>query len=213
MVKQPAKEFFKGGFCMTKYKICLLIMTLVILLSACGKGEVLSDETALSNDSVVSGAGESDPSASKVLIKASKLTEEMAQYTEVSSYVGDVDRDGVDERVVLSTAAQRDSKGEFLWNDGQNWALYIEDRENVFILLDEYIQAGNVYFDVSDYYMKDGAVPKIGAIITTGAGFFINNYTFLSEEKAYVREVVYDTQSVTEGGINRRFSSVPAINK
>lgn len=198
---------------MKKFKICMFVLALLILFSGCSKDKSSLGETSLTDNNAISDAGESGFQAVKDLIKESKLTEEMAQYTEVTSYVGDIDKDGADERVVLSTAAQRDAKGEFLWNDGQNWALYVEDRENVFILLDEYIQAGNVYFDVSDYYMKDGAVPKIGAIITTGAGLFINNYTFLPDEEAYICEVVYDTQSVTEGGINRRFSSVPAINK
>ena len=147
-------------------------------------------------------------------IKAESLSEKISNMTEVTSYVGDMDADGTDERIVLSTSAGRDAKGDFLWNDGQSWALYVVDGPNdAYLLFDEYVQAGNVYFDVADYYLKDGPKPKITLTVSTSAGLSIKNFAFEKEKSAYVEEVLFDTKDVTEAGINKRFSSIPEIIK
>ncbi|MDD4688591.1 MAG: hypothetical protein PHE51_02460 [Eubacteriales bacterium] len=144
----------------------------------------------------------------KVNISSEKLPEELKKYTEVSSYTGDIDGDEKDETIVLSTSAQKDQNGEFVWDDGQKWALYItENADDAYILYDDYVQLGNVEFDVSDYYMNDGTDTKVTVTISTGAGLKLINYSYDKETHGYAQEVVYDTDSITTGGINRRFSS------
>jgi len=144
-------------------------------------------------------------------IEASTLPANVLDWTEVSRYTGDVDGDGANENVVLVTEAKKDKNGEFLWNDGQDWAVFVEDTNGVYILLDKFVQAGSVYFDVSDYYMNDGAQPKILITETTGAGLVLKTYTYSETENGYVEETIYDTGAVTEAGINRRFTSFPEI--
>ena len=107
------------------------------------------------------------------------------------------------------TSAEYDDDGEFFWNDGQDWALYVDDRDTKYLLLKSYINAGSPYFEVSDYYLKDGAKPEISLIVSSGAGFSMKNYCFSEDENGYVESVIFDTKDVTEGGINRRYSSIP----
>ena len=191
---------------MKKLKCLMLLIAALVLVSGCGK-ENIEQNNLGENNAVIQ-----QEQIQKAEIKASVLSAEISKMTEVTSYVGDTDGDGTDEKVVLATSAERNGKGEFLWNDGQSWALYVYDKENgAYILYDGFVQAGNVNFEVSDYYMKDGAVPKISVIVSTGAGFSLKNYTFLKESNAYVEDVVFDTKNVTEGGINRRFTSVPEL--
>ncbi len=192
---------------MKTLRLTLITLMLIFALTGCNGNntqtpQIEEGENALQNEAVV-----------QQVVKAQTLPAGIAAFTEVTSYTGDVDADGTDERVVLSTEAEREPSGEFLWNDGQDWALYVEDTNGVYVLLDQYIQAGNAYFEVSDYYMKDGAEPKISVMITTGAGFSLKTYGFSKTENGYVEETVYDTGSVTEAGINRRFSSFPEIIK
>ena len=129
--------------------------------------------------------------------------------TGVTSYVGDTDGDGTDEKVILATSAERNSKGEFLWNDGQNWALYVDDKEEgTYVLYDGFVQAGNFEGAIKAIKEYWGA---ISVIVSTGAGFSLKNYTFNKENKTYTEEELYDTKNVTEGGINRRFTSIPEL--
>lgn len=189
-------------------EICVasLAMLLVFVASGCGENNALPEGS--------SGENNDSPNPQELVIKQQKLPEKLAGYTEVSSYVGDVDGDGSDEKLVLSTSAERDTNGEFLWNDGQNWALYVTDKENGdYIFLDRFVQAGNVYFEVSDYYMEEGAQPRISVIVSTGAGFSVKTYSYSNDKQGYEETNIYTTDEVTVGGINRRFTSIPDIIK
>lgn len=143
------------------------------------------------------------------VIKPSEIPDEVYSWNKVSEYVGDINGDGEEEKVVLATSAEYNKDGEFLWNDGQNWALYVNANDSDYLFLKEYLNTGSVYFEVSDYYMKNGAEPKINVIVSTGAGFSMKSYGFSAAEGGFVEEEVYSTKAVTEGGINRRFSSFP----
>ncbi len=188
-------------------KLALILTAFIFALSGCSEKPEENSET---NDPVQNIEVQTE----KNILISQPIPEKVAGFTEVVSYVGDCDGDGSDETVILSTAAERDSNGEFLWNDGQNWALYVKDNaEDTYILYDGYVQAGNVYFDVSDYYMSDGAKPIITVTVSTGAGMTIKNYSYSKEDNGYIESSVYDTQEIAEGGINRRFTSIPEILK
>ncbi len=188
-------------------KLLIVLTVIVFMFSGCGDKPVKNPGTADEQDNIVVDNREN-------ILVSQVISEKIAGYTEITSYVGDCDGDGSDETIVLSTAAERDEKGEFLWNDGQNWALYVKDSANeAYVLFDGYVQAGNVHFDVSDYYMKDGTKPVITVTVSTGAGLLIKNYVFSEADKGYAEEEVYNTRNITEGGINRRFTSVPEILK
>ncbi len=188
---------------MKRFKGILTFLMVVMLLSGC------KNNVSIDDNRPINGSDEQQ----NIEIKAQKLPDKIAGFTEITSYTGDTDADGTDETVVLATSAERDEKGKLLWNDGQNWALYVKDSsvDGCYILLDEYVQTGNVYFEISDYYMKDGAKPFISVIVSTGAGFSVKNYSFSKEKSTYEEETLFDTKNVTEGGINRRYTSIPDI--
>lgn len=193
---------------MKNFKIILVLLITLLMISGCGK----KDDTIVPPSETGNDMPETK-NEQLVEIKPQKISAEIADLTEVTSYVGDVDGDGNDETVVLSTSAERNAKGEFLWNDGQDWALYVKDTADAYVLFDGFVQLGSVYFEISDYYMKDGAEPRISVIVSTSAGFSVKNYAFEKEKSAYIEDVLFDTRDVTAGGINRRFSSLPEIDK
>ena len=188
---------------MKNLKVILLTLCLILALAGCS---VKPSEVPEQPEKP-----EPEVTIKPTVISAQTLPVSVAGYEEITSYVGDVDADGTDERIVISTGAERAKNGEFLWNDGQEWAVFVEDTNGVYMLLDKFVQAGSVYFDVSDYYMKDGAQPKILVTETTGAGLILKTYTYSKNENGYVEETIYDTNAVTEAGINKRFTSFPEI--
>ena len=191
-------------------KILLILVSGIICLAGCNPEDVETDYNNLNSE--INSATGSESNTSKTIV-ASELPKTSANWSEINRYTGDVDGDGADEDVILMTSAERNAEDEIIWNDGQEWILYIKDNDLTYVLLDKYIQTGNVYFEVLDYYMNSGAEPRINVMVSTGSGFSMNSYTFDSDKNVYLEENVYDTSKVTEGGTNRRFSSVPEIVK
>ena len=184
---------------MKKIKLLFVLALVVLAVSGCNKNTDVT-ENPVTEPGIESKAE---------VIKATEISADVLDRNEVASFTGDLDGDGADERVVLVTSADRDNDGEFLWNDGQNWALYVDDREEDYLLFNQYLSAGYPYFEVSDYYTENGAEPKIKIIVSTGAGFSVTSYGFSKTEGGYVKDMIYDTAEITEGGINRRYSSFP----
>ncbi len=156
-----------------------------------------------------SGKGDSEKkdSENKIEIKATMLPDKIKNRTEIDRYSCDVDGDGEEETVVLLTDAECGTDGKLVRNDGQEWFLYVNDNESNYVLLDEYVQNGDVNFDIADYYTSDGTVTKIIVTVSTGSKLCITSYS--CKDGLYTGEVLYDTGDVTDGGINRRYSSVP----
>ncbi len=186
---------------MKKFGLVLALLGLILVFGGCNK-----DTTEPPVDTPVT-------ETEKVVIKPSVISDDVLEWHEVCQYTGDVDGDGIDENVVLRTSAEYDEDGEFLWNDGQDWALYVDDRDEDYVLLKTFLNAGSPYFEVSDYYMEDGAEPRINVITSTGAGFSVKSYLFSQEAEGFVEETIYNTQNITAGGINTRFSSFPSYAK
>jgi len=122
--------------------------------------------------------------------------------TRLSNFVWDLDGDGLEEKIELYTAAERHEDGNMIWDDGQNWLLLVEDENQYYPLLHQYVQLGVVYFNL---WLDDEEIPNITVFVTTGANLNIVNYTYDSEEKVYIGEPIYDT-----GAINFLFSSFPS---
>lgn len=205
---------------MKRFVVLLTLIGIILTASGCGDDatkpvsgdneiagqEVSGDTTAVSENSFLQG------DINKI-ITSSEISEDVLSWHNVSRYEGDLDADGVDEELVLSTTAECDKNGEFVWNDGQNWALYVVDGQDSYLLFNEYINAGYPYFEVSDYYLKNEAVTVIDVVTTSGASFMLREYYFSENEKGYAENVVYNTKNITSGGINTRFSSFPEYQK
>lgn len=192
----------------------------MFLLSGCGGDDEQPSVEPIDKPSTEIEQGESDVDVSaetdeteKVLIEASVIPDDILTWHKVSDYAGDLDNDGEDEELILATTAECDARGNFSWNDGQNWALYVFDGNDEYLLFKEYINTGYPYFEVSDYYMEDGAKTQINVVISSGASFSLRSYEFSEPAGAYVEEVIYTTKNITDGGINTRFSSFPEYQK
>ncbi len=124
----------------------------------------------------------------------------VGEWTSLALYTDDLDGDGGSETVELLTAAQRDRKGEIMWDDGQNWLLLVEDGDKVYPLFAGYVQLGSLYFTVNQ--TEDGG-HEIIALHTAGAGFNLSRYTWAGET-GYAKSAIYDA-----GAINQMFTSFP----
>ena len=205
---------------MKRFVVLLTLIGIILAASGCSDeatkpvsgdvgvaGQEASGETvAVSESSFLQGE-------INKIITSSEISEDVLSWHKVSKYEGDLDGDGTDEELVLSTTAECDKKGEFVWNDGQNWALYVVDGQESYLLFNEYISAGYPYFEVSDYYLKDDTVTVIDVVTTSGASFMLRGYYFSDTEKGYVENMAYNTKNITSGGINTRFSSFPEYQK
>ena len=185
---------------MKKLGLFLILVGIVAAISGCD-GKVNEPEKVPVNENEV-------VQTETKIVKTGEIPSEVFEWNEAASYTGDVDGDGTDEVVMLLTSAEQED-GEFLWNDGQSWALYVDDREDDYLFLKKYLNTGSVYFEVLDYYMEEGTQPVISVVESTGAGFSVKNYRFSSTDKGYIETVIYDTKDETAGGTNRRYSSFP----
>ncbi len=176
-------------------KLLIVLVVSVAIMSGCNVNKVNQENVTEKN-----------------VVGISEIPANSASWTEISRYTGDVDADGIDENVILTTSAERDENGEVLWNDGQNWLLYVDDREGSYVLLNNFVQLGNVYFEVFDYYTDNGTKPCINVITSTSAGFSLKNFSFSKDKGGFEETVLYDANNAAKAGINRRFTSIPDIH-
>ena len=125
-----------------------------------------------------------------------------AKMTKLSEYACDIDSDSKEESIELYTAAQRNAKGEMIWDDGQKWLLVVVDENNFYPLYSDYLQLGQLYFSVDTSGEKN--LPTIRMIMTTGAGLKLTEYSFDKEKAEFKMTTPYDA-----GALNVFFSSIP----
>lgn len=191
-------------------KKILLLFALISLLcvSACEKQEepVVSASPTIQPTS----AAAPSPTPQGKMISASEKSKIGENWSTVGEYGYDIDNDNIEENIKLSTSAQM-SNGAILWDDGQQWTLEVSDGIETFTLFDEYVQNGNVYMDISDYYENNNAIPTITVIKSAGADFEVISYKYNSADNTFTENVIIDSDKVSDGGINQRYSSIPYI--
>jgi len=122
--------------------------------------------------------------------------------TKLREFSFDLDLDNVEEKIELYTAAERNEKGEMLWDDGQNWVLLVHDGEKAYPLLSQYVQLGSVYFTVSN--SGEGQISNINVIVSTDSSFRMMSYVFDKENNGYNEELLYESKDN-----NWSYSSIP----
>ena len=137
------------------------------------------------------------------------LPEEYKNFHVSNEYLTDINCDGKDDKVLLYTDAELTKDG-LNKNDGNNWSLVVCDSsgEQFYELFKDYVQLGNVYFQVADYFIENKAVPVITFFESTGAVLKIINYTF-KEGKGFLKENIYDSSVKSRSGINLKYSTIP----
>lgn len=117
----------------------------------------------------------------------------------LDSYIIDFDNNGTDETISLYTAAEKDSNGEIMWDDGQNWQLLVEGTDTDYVLFDDYVQLGSIKFYVytsdDDFY--------ITTIQTSTASLKLTEYHFHKESNSFISNVRFETN----GNVNMLYFS------
>ena len=95
---------------------------------------------------------------------------------------------GADAEVKLYTSAEKDTDGDFLWDDGNQWVLEVEKDGGYYTLINKYVQLGKVTTMVADDENGEGVIM---AIVSTNSGLTVEKYTY--NGTAFEGEVVYSS--------------------
>lgn len=140
-------------------------------------------------------------------INVTSTPKDVGKWEPLGRYSVDMTGDGEDDTITLYTSAQRDMKGEIMWDDTQEWVLRAETAEGVYELYNERIH-GNAYMNVADFYNKDEDSKVISLIIAGNSFNEIREYSFNGKE--FEEKIAYSTDDIAEEGINSFYSSIPA---
>jgi hypothetical protein len=202
---------------MKNFKIILAIV-FVLLLSGCKQNEVVSTTSkAVTTTEATTVKIPETTQVTQATPKLNTITStkksdyDVTKLSKVSQYSYDIDEDGTKENIVLYTAAGVDKDGKFIWDDGQNWSLVVEDGEQIYKLFDHYVQLGSAYFEFSEYYKNDNKIPTITLVVSEGASFYLENYSYDKANKYFTEELLYSSQDKSDAGISKLFSSIPDI--
>ena len=204
---------------MKKFFVCMLLIFTMAASASCTREDLKKNDDKTKAGNVLNRDEDADKGALMQEKSGSKdveiepfgnaLPEKLYGYTAVNEYLCDLNGDGSDEKITLYSDAQKDGD-ELMLNDGNNWTFTVFDTKNslYFVLFDEYVQLGNVYFQVADYYENGKTVPSLLLYKISGAEIEILKYVSGGEKK-YKQTGVYNTSSQSKGGINLKFSSIP----
>ena len=102
----------------------------------------------------------------------------------------DISGDGKEETIELYTTAQRDSKGEIMWDDGQKWFLIVKDKDKEYVLFDEYVQLGTLEFWVYDSRGESHIV----TLQTGSAVLKLSDYVYDSGKDCYMKKDIFNPE-------------------
>lgn len=139
-------------------------------------------------------------------IKVVSSPKDVGTWEPMGKYTADITGDGEDDIITLYTSAQRDVRGEMMWDDTQEWVLRVETAEGVYDLYDERIH-GCAYMSVSDVYNKDDEQKLISLYISGNSFREVRDYTYNSEK--FTETSAYSTDDLSSEGISEIYSSIP----
>lgn len=119
-------------------------------------------------------------------------------WSRIDSCEADINGDGSKETIGLYTSAETES-GEVLWDDTQKWVLEIRIDGEYYILLNQSISNGRVYFDIDE--LTDGT-NTITVYNVSSAGTSIKQYSY--SKTGFVEKTLYNSEAV-----NKIYSGIP----
>jgi len=160
--------------------VLLILLSLTIMLTACQASE--RNEDPNNADKQVE---------TKLIQETMNDPREGASWTKIDEFNVDLDGDSKEDMLGLYTAAERDERGNLMWDDGQNWLLLVQMEDKFIPLLSEYVQLGSVYFTVA----KDSQdkITKITIIVPTGANLKLVNYSYDQDKQGFIEEPIYSS--------------------
>lgn len=119
--------------------------------------------------------------------------------TMLDEYIYDFNEDGYDEKISMYVSAQRDSRGEIMWDDGQRWVLVIHGENKDYVLYDDYVQLGSIQFNV--FTDDDGFY--ITTISPRTASLTVTQYKYIKSEDSFIQTIPY----LIDGNVNMLHNS------
>jgi len=163
-----------------KNTIFILFIMFSISLTAC-----VNENSKNGNDPII------DENKKEVI--SSSIKEDISQLTLLESFNYDFDFDGTEEAMNLYTSAQKDSKGEIMWDDGQVYELIIHDDDKDFILFNEYVQLGHINY----YVYLENNVFTVTIVSPRTASLTVTDYVFDKDSNSFlVNKLIEKTRDV-----------------
>lgn len=107
------------------------------------------------------------------------------------------------EVVILATSAEVDEDGYFMWDDSQEWVLYVKNDEGVYPLYEESLH-GMLSLNVSEHYLDNGGIEDVIRLTISGsAGFEIREYKFC--DGVFTENIAYTTGAINELSVNKYY--------
>lgn len=103
--------------------------------------------------------------------------------------------DDIKADVMLYTSAEKDTDGEFIWDDGNQWVLEVNTGNEYYTLINKYVQLGRV--DVMVGADENGEC-VITAVTSTGSGLVVEKYTY--NGTAFEGQAVYNSGALNVWG-------------
>ena len=163
-------------------QVLLLLMSIVVLVGAWAlvirpKAEIRTPN--IQNEvKIYSKEVNGDPARNLTLLKTISI---------------DVEGDNQPENIELYTAAQKDTSGAIMWDDGQNWLLIVRDGNKEYPLFDDRIQLGQL-----DYLVYASSAKKTHIIVTYSdtTSMKVSDYSFDRDQMCFMQKVVYNPSDI-----------------
>ena len=180
-------------------KILMLIIVLSMVCACTPTKNVTTNET-------VETPGTVTPVKEEKVNIIEKSNEEMSfdNFELLGQYDVQIDED---VECNLYTSAQRDKKGELMWDDSQEWVLEAKTSLGTYVLYDERI-SGRAYMNVINSYNDDQEETIINLHIYANTYNEIREYRFNGE--AFEERLIYSTDETSNQGIGELYTSIPS---
>jgi hypothetical protein len=113
---------------MSKIQTILLGALMLVFLGACQQSNLDTSKPDIQEkevNDIGSDDLEDDRPLKRVTIKAKEIESYPLSLYDQTTF--DLDGDGEQEQIEMYVNAEQDEKGEYMWDDGQNWLLVVKD--------------------------------------------------------------------------------------
>lgn len=124
---------------------------------------------------------------------------DISNLTLLDQYIYDFNLDGFDEKISMYTAAQKDEKGNIMWDDGQRWLFVVEGKDQDYVLFDDYVQIGTINYHI---YTENDEFNILTSHVGT-ANLTLSNYKYNNKDQIFIKSISFDTS----GNVNMLHSS------
>lgn len=184
-------------------KKILMLLLVLCMVSACTPTEPVTTDEVIETPQTVT------PVENEKVNLIEKSNEEINydDFELLGQYAVKIEGIDEDAEVNLYTSAERDKKGELMWDDSQEWVLDVETAFGTYVLYDERIN-GQAYMKVIKSYNDDSDETIINLHIYANTYNEIREYRFGGE--FFEERILYTTDETSTQGISELYTSIPS---